>query len=180
MKAILLLIPLSAGVSCAMPTTVGDDYAVDQFHVGGRAALTTSTSLGDSESGGYILGDSFSLSAGMFVTDKLELGGATEFWTYPDEGNAKADLLTGYARYYIQNEGNIRPFVLLGAGMYSNDRGTGDVFRFGAGVSQFVTDTTSFELSAEQHFSTFVLEDDRTTKEEADTVNIYFGFNILL
>ncbi|MFT7517302.1 MAG: hypothetical protein ACI84O_001092 [Myxococcota bacterium] len=179
MKAVLLLIILAASVSCSVPTTAGNDFAEDQIHLGIRAAAASSTGAGDIEGGGFILGDSLSLSGGIFVTDSLEIGIATEFWTYPESNDASAGVYTGYLRYYLQNEGNVRPYILLGAGLYSADNGDGDVYRLGAGISQFVSDTASIDISVEEHFSSYVT-DDRTQEIELDTVNVYLGFNILL
>ncbi len=179
MKVILLLITVAASVSCAVPTAVGTDFATDQFRFGGRVAVASSSGSGASDGGGFILGDAFALEAGLFVTDKLEVGAATEFWTYPDSNDATAQLYTGYARYFLQSEGNVRPYVLIGAGLYDADNGPrGDVYRLGAGITQFVSDTTSFDLSVEEHFSSYVTDDNELREE--DTVNVYMGINILL
>ncbi|HIA38179.1 MAG TPA: hypothetical protein EYN86_01490 [Planctomycetes bacterium] len=179
MKVILLLITVAASVSCAVPTAVGTDFATDQFRFGGRVAVASSSGSGASDGGGFILGDAFGLEAGLFVTDNLEVGAATEFWTYPDSNDATAQLYTGYARYFLQSEGNVRPYVLFGAGLYDADNGAGDVYRLGAGITQFLSDTTSFDLSVEEHFSSYVT-DDLTQQIEVDTVNVYMGIHILL
>jgi hypothetical protein len=53
----------------------------------------------------------------------------------------------------------------------------------GAGVSQFISDRTSFEISVEQQFSSYVADPDsvNANKEiENDAVNVYLGVNIFL
>lgn len=179
MKAVLLLITLAASVSCSVPTTVGNDFAEDQIQLSLRTAVASSTGSGDIEGGGFVLGDNLALSGGLFVNDSLEVGLSAEFWTYPESNDATAGLYGGYLRYYLQNEGNVRPYILFGVGMYSTDNGDGDVYRLGAGISQFVSDTTSIDLSVEEHFSSYVT-DDRSQEFEVDTVNVYLGYNILL
>jgi len=177
MKAILLIITLATSVSCAIPTAVGTDFVTDQYRFGGRIAVASSYS--DSDSAGYVVGDTFALEGGRFFTDQLELGGTVEFFTTEVANLSDAQLLTGFARYYLQSEGNVRPFVLVGAGLYNADDGVGDVYRLGAGVSQFLSDTTSFEISFENQFSSYVT-DDLATEPETDTLNVYLGINVLL
>lgn len=176
MKAILLIITLAASASCGMPTAVGTDFAPDQYRFGGRIAVTSSSSSNDG--GGYVVGDTFALEGGRFFTSQLELGGTVEFFTSDFLNDAQ--LFTGFARYYLQSEGNVRPFVLIGAGLYNADDGVGDIYRLGAGVSQFIADRTSFEISAEQQFSTYVADSgvDDGRKLESDAVNVYLGMNI--
>ncbi|MDG1405087.1 MAG: hypothetical protein P8R35_02620 [Planctomycetota bacterium] len=179
MKAILLIITLAASVSCAVPTAVGTDFATEQFRLGGRiAASSTSAGL---DGAGYAVGDTFALEGGRFFTSQLELGGTVEFFTSDFLNDAQ--LFTGFARYYLQSEGNVRPFVLIGAGLYNADDGVGDIYRLGAGVSQFISDRTSFEISVEQQFSSYVADPDsvNANKEvENDAVNVYLGVNIFL
>ena len=179
MKAILLIITLATSVSCAIPTAVGTDFATDQYRFGGRIAVASS--YADSDKAGYVIGDTFALEAGRLFTDQLELGGTVEFFTTDYSGVNDAQLFTGFARYYLQSEGNVRPFVLVGAGLYNADDGVGDVYRLGAGISQFLSETTSFELSVENQFSSYVTDDTLDPSErETDTVNVYIGVNILL
>ena len=175
MKAILLLITLATSISCAGPTAMGTDFAEGQTRFGGRLAFSSSSASADG--GGYVLGETFAVESSIFYTDKLELGGAVEFFTsdFLDD----AQLLTGFARYYLQTEGNVRPFILVGAGAYQADSGIGDVYRLGAGISQFVSDGTSLEISFEEQFSSYVT-DDLADEVETDTVNIYLGMNVLL
>jgi hypothetical protein len=179
MKAILLIITLAASASCAMPTAVGTDFATGQIHLSGRLAVASSSA--SSDGGGYVLGDTSAIEIGRFFTDQLEVGGTVEFFTsdYLDD----AQLFTGFARYYLESEGNIRPFVLVGVGLYNADDGSGDVYRLGAGISQFISDRHSFEISVEEQFSSYVTDTsliDDDVEKESDAVNIYFGVNILL
>ena len=175
MKAILLIITLAASISCAAPTVVGTDFAEGQTRFGGRLAVASSSASADG--GGYVVGETFAVEHSIFYTDKLELGGAVEFFTSDFLDDAL--LLTGFARYYLQSEGNIRPFILAGAGAYHADDGTGDVYRLGAGISQFISDGTTFEVSFEEQFSSYVT-DDLAGERESDTVNVYLGINVLL
>jgi outer membrane protein W len=178
MKAILLLLPLATAVSCAVPTAVGNDFAPQQMRFGAHAAVATST--GSSDEGGYALGDSFTLEGGYFYSDNIEIGGTAEFWTYDQ---ADVQMYTGFARYYLQTEGNVRPYLLIGVGLYdvtnTEREGSGDVYRLGAGISQFLSDTTSFDISVEEHFSSYV-DETRTSEIDSDTMNIYLGFNVML
>lgn len=177
MKAILLIITLAASASCGMPTAVGTDFAPDQYRFGGRVAVASSSA--SSDGGGYVLGDTFALEGGRFITNQLELGGTVEFFS-SDDFLADAQLFTGFARYYLQSEGNVRPFVLIGAGLYNAADGVGDVYRLGAGVSQFISERTSFEVSVEEQFSSYVADsgDDVGRELESDAVNVYLGMNI--
>jgi len=129
MKAILLLITLAASASCTIPTPVGNDFRTGQTRLGGRVAVAGSSASVDG--GGYVLGDILALEGGRFFTDQLEIGVCLELFS--SDYLEDAQLLTGFARYYLQSEGNVRPFVLVGAGMYTADDGTGDVYRLGAG-----------------------------------------------
>ena len=114
----------------------------------------------------------------MFLTDQLELGATAELFKSEYVGQANAQLFTGFARYYLQSEGNVRPFVLIGAGLYNAEDGVGDVYRLGAGISQFISDRTSFEISIEEQFSSYVT--DSEVKAESDATTVYLGVNILL
>ncbi|MDP6963943.1 MAG: hypothetical protein QGF46_07245 [Planctomycetota bacterium] len=174
MKAILLLLPLASAVSCAVPTAVGVDFAPEQMRLGSRAAVATST--GTSDEGGYVLGDGFALEGGYFYSENIEFGATGEFWSYDQ---ADVQMFTGFARYYLQSEGNVRPYIMAGAGLYNVTDGTGDVYRLGAGISQFISDTSSFDVSVEQHFSSYV-NDTRTAETDSDTLNVYLGFNVML
>ena len=179
MKAILLIITLAASASCAVPTAVGTDFAPGQYRFGGRIAAVSSDS--SSGGGGYVLGDTFALEGGRFFTNQLELGGTVEFFT--SDFLEDAQLFTGFARYYLQSEGNVRPFVLIGAGLYNANDGVGDVYRLGVGISQFISDRTSFEISVENQFSSYVTDTSNTVaavEKESDAVNVYLGVNILL
>ena len=178
MKAILLIITLAASASCAVPTAVGTDFSTGQYRFGGRIAVASSSA--SSDGGGYVLGDTFALEGGRFFTDQLELGGTVEFFTSDIVNLDDAQLFTGFARYYLQSEGNIRPFVLVGAGLYNAADGVGDVYRLGAGVSQFLSAGTSFEISVEEQFSSYVTDDLDPNEIETDAVNVYLGVNILL
>ena len=175
MKAILLLITLAASASCAMPTPVGYDFRTGQTRFGGRVAVASSSASPDG--GGYVFGDTLAIEGGRFFTNQLEIGVAAEFFTSDFIENAQ--LVTGFARYYLQSEGNVRPFVLVGAGLYTADDGVGDVYRLGAGISQFVSDRTSFDISFEEQFSSYVT-DDLAGEKESDAVNVYLGVNVLL
>ena len=93
MKAILLIITLAASVSCAVPTAVGTDFATEQFRLGGRIAVASSSSSYDG--GGYVIGDTFALEGGRFFTSQLELGGTVEFFTSDFLNDAQ--LFTGFA-----------------------------------------------------------------------------------
>ena len=176
MKAILLIITLAASASCGMPTAVGTDFAPDQYRFGGRVAVASSDA--SSDGGGYVLGDTFALEGGRFITNQLELGGTAEF--FRSDFLADAQLFTGFARYYLQSEGNVRPFVLIGAGLYNATDGVGDVYRLGAGVSQFISERASFEVSVEEQFSSYVADSGADTglELESDAVNVYLGMNI--
>jgi hypothetical protein len=181
MKAFLLIITLAASISCAATdlTAVGTDFATDQYRLGGRIAATSSSSASDG--GGYVVGDTFALEGGRFFTNQLELGGTVEFFT--SDFLEDAQLFTGFARSYLQSEGNVRPFVLIGAGLYNANDGVGDVYRLGAGISQFISDRTSFEISVENQFSSYVTDTSNTVaavEKESDAVNVYLGVNILL
>jgi len=180
MKAILLIITLAASASCAVPTAVGTDFAKGQMRFGARTAIARSAASVDGS--GYVLGNIFTLEGGMFFTDQLELGGTAEFFTSDYVGQEDAQLFTGFARYYLQSEGNVRPFVLIGAGLYNADDGAGDVYRLGAGVSQFISDRTSFEISVEEQFSSYVADSGANAglEEESDATTVYLGVNILL
>ncbi|MDG2310231.1 MAG: hypothetical protein P8L98_06600 [Planctomycetota bacterium] len=175
MKAILLIITLAASASCAMPTAAGTDFVTGQTRLGGRAAVTSSSDTPDGS--GYVLFDVYAFDAGVFFTDQLELGATVETLTSSFLNDAQ--LYTGFARYYLKSEGNVRPFVLAGAGLYKADDGSGDVYRLGAGVSQYISESTSFELYAENQFSSYVT-DPPAIEKESDALNIYFGVNIFL
>jgi hypothetical protein len=177
MKAILLLIILAASTSCAMPTPVGNDFRTGQSRFGGRFAVASSSATEDG--GGYVVGDIFAIQGGSFFTDQLELGVALESFTSDHPNLDDAQLFTGFARYYLQSEGNVRPFVLVGAGMYTADDGIGEVYRLGAGISQFISDRTSFDISVEEQFSSYVT-DGNSNEKESDAVNVYLGVNVLL
>jgi hypothetical protein len=176
MKAILLIITLAASASCAMPTAVGTDFAPDQYRFGGRVAVAGSDASLDG--GGYVLGDTFALEGGRFITNQLELGGTVEFFS--SDFLVDAQLFTGFARYYLQSEGNVRPFVLIGAGLYNAADGVGDVYRLGAGVSQFISERASFEVSVENQFSSYVADSGAKAglEVESDAVNVYLGMNL--
>ena len=176
MKAILLIITLAASASCAVPTAVGTDFSEGQIRFGARTAIARSDATVDGS--GYVLGNIFALDGGMFLTDQLELGATAELYKSEYDGQANAQLFTGFARYYLQSEGNVRPFVLIGAGLYNAEDGVGDVYRLGAGVSQFISDKTSLEISIEEQFSSYVTDFD--VKAESDATTVYLGVNILL
>jgi hypothetical protein len=183
MKAILLIITLAASTSCAMPTAVGTDFATGQYHLGGRAAVVSSSGSDVTGSGGEVFGDSYTIEFGTFFTDQLEIGATTEHWELFDEDfdeDLAANFITGYARYYTESEGNVRPFVIIGAGSgrlsFLDHSASGNIYRVGAGITQFISDTASIDISAEQQFASF-LSDDFSEKIEVDTVNGYFGVN---
>jgi len=178
MKAILLLITLATSVSCALPTAVGTDFEAGQYRSTHRFAVASSSA--ESDGGGYAFGETFALEGGRFFTNQLELGGTVEFFT--SDFLEDAQLFTGFARYYLQSEGTVRPFVLIGAGLYNADDGVGDVQRLGAGISRFISDGTSFEISVEEQFSSYVTDPSDTVpaaEKESDAVNVYLGVSIL-
>ena len=184
MKAILLIIILAAGASCAMPTAVGTDFAEGQYHIGGRAAAVSSSGSDATGSGGEVFGDSYTVEFGTFFTDQLEIGVTTEHWELVDEDvdeDFTANYFTGFARYYTESEGNVRPFVLIGAGsgrlsFLDSGGASGNIYRVGAGITQFISDTASIEISVEQQFASFLV-DEVFEKIEVDTVNVYAGLN---
>ena len=106
------------------------------------------------------------------------MGGTVEFFT--SDFLEDAQLFTGFARYYLQSEGNVRPFVLIGAGLYNAADGVGDVYRLGAGVSQFISERASFEVSVENQFSSYVADSGAKAglEVESDAVNVYLGMNL--
>jgi hypothetical protein len=63
--------------------------------------------------------------------------------------------------------------------MYTADDGIGEVYRLGAGISQFISDRTSFDISVEEQFSSYVT-DGNSNEKESDAVNVYLGVNVLL
>ena len=103
MKAILLIITLAASASCAMPTAVGTDFATGQYHLGGRAAVVSSSGSDATGSGGEVFGDSYTIEFGTFFTDQLEIGVTTEHWELVDEDvdeDFTANYFTGFALWH--------------------------------------------------------------------------------
>ena len=158
---ILLLLPLVGLISCSSnpigAKPVGQTFEAGTIRIGGN--------LGYSSNGtGTMNGNAAHLdgSAGYFVTDLIELGGAINI----EDVNAKngaADLesvtFSGYGRAYSTAVGPLRPFAELGYGVGVVEAASSEVdtqvLMISIGMMEFITDDISVDLSLKESFYFF-------------------------
>ena len=172
MKQFLLFIPLLTLVSCVVPTVPGLDFVTGANRIGIDAVMVNSSSNTDSD---FAVGDNFGFELGYFLGDALEIGIDTDFSSQSAIGVAGDSTIVGaHVRYYLQTEGNLRPWILGGMGTVSDTVSDGTVFRAALGVSQFFTEEVSFDVQVEQQY--FTLDN----SDEVDVVNVSGGLSLTL
>ena len=125
-----------------------------------RTAVSGGWSTTEFDPGGDVDVLALDLSVGTLLTPQIETGGDLVY-SDVDAGGLETNswAILGYGRYYFQVTGPSRVWAQAKAGWEQADIGIADDSTFswalGAGASQFVTESSALELSAQYGQASF-------------------------